>query len=281
MSEQDQAVVTEQVTPVDTSAGTATPAAPEGTAPSAPQPKPETKTFTQQELDAIVEKRVARAKRSQDRDLDSVVEAKVAAKLAAIQPPKPTADEAPKRENFESYEDYIRADARYVAKEELKAGREAQTNAEQEKHKQEREKTITDRYSSAVEKAATQYEDFEDNFTSLLRMSIPTEVAVQMREAIAESDQAPELLHYLATNPQDAQRIAKLSPTRAAAEIGKLETKLQPAPVPAKPASVSRAPAPIEPLAGGVSAVSDKAPDDPDEYKRWHDERERAKRKRA
>ncbi len=279
MAEVEQ-VVTEQPQVEDTSAGTATPAATEGTAPSAPQPKPETKTFTQDEVNEIVEKRVARAKRAQERDLDSVVSAKVAEALKPLTQPKTADPQAPKREDFADYELFVEAKAAHVAEQKFKTLMDGQHKAEQERQQQEREKTVTERYSDAVAKAASQYEDFEDGFIALQRMPIPNGVAVQLREAIAESDLAPQLLHHLATNPQDVQRIAQLSPARAVAEIGKLESKLTasaPAPTP-KPASAPAAPEPIEPLGGKAGTTGNTLPRDPDEYraKREQQMRERA-----
>lgn len=276
----EQVVVTEQPQ-VDTSAGTATPAAPEGTAPSATQPKPEAKTFTQDEVNEIVEKRVARAKRAQERDLDSVVSAKVQAALQQQQPKPQTSDhQAPQRENFADYEQFVEAKAEYVAAQKFKQLVEGQSKAEQERRQQDREKTITEKYSDAVAKAAAAHEDFEDHFIALQRMPIPNEVALQIREAIAESDVSAELLHHLATNPQDVQRIAQLSPARAVAEIGKLETKLANAaplsPTPAKPASVSKAPDPIEPLGGKAGTTGNTPPSDPNEYKAYREAQLRA-----
>lgn len=279
MAEVEQ-VVTEQPQVEDTSAGTATPVAPADTASAAPQPKPETKTFTQDEVNEIVEKRVARAKRAQERDLDSVVSAKVAAAIQQHQPKPQTADpQAPKRDDFLTDEAYLDARIDYAADQKVRQRTEAESRAAQERQAQEREKTVTDRYSDAVAKAAANYEDFEDGFIALQRMPIPNGVALQLREAIAESDVAPQLLHHLATNPQDVQRIAQLSPARAAAELGKLETKLaaNPAPAsastpaPAKPASVSKAPEPIEPLGGKAGTTGNTPPSDPNEYKAWRE----------
>lgn len=77
---------------------------------------------------------------------------------------------------------------------------------------------------------------------------------------IMESDVAPNLMAWMAANPADVDRISKLSDSRQAAEIGKLEAKL----------SVVKAskelPAPIKTVGGGgraangdLSSMSDEA----------------------
>jgi len=77
-----------------------------------------------------------------------------------------------------------------------------------------------------------------------------TVVTPVMAEAILESDAAPKVVKFLYNNPEEAERIAELSPARQAVEIGKLEAKLSAAPAPAKK---SGAPAPITPVGGNKS----------------------------
>ena len=81
---------------------------------------------------------------------------------------------------------------------------------------------------------------------------------------IVESDVGPQLAAHLVKNPGEAERIAKLSPVRMIAELGKLETKLDAEPQPAKAAApvkqVSKAPAPIQALSSDASAVAQKDP---------------------
>ena len=80
-------------------------------------------------------------------------------------------------------------------------------------------------------------------------------------EALIDSDAAAKLMHHLAANPAEVERIAKLSPARQAAEIGKLETK-----VTAAPPKTSNNPDPIKGVNGGRTPVHTLATDDMDEY---------------
>ena len=95
------------------------------------------------------------------------------------------------------------------------------------------------------------YEDFEEVVTSDNLKITPI-----MRDAIFELDDQEtqaEVTYYLGMNPKEAQRIAKLTPIRQIAEVGKLEAKLASKPTPTK--RPSAAPAPIAPV-GGSSANS-------------------------
>lgn len=79
--------------------------------------------------------------------------------------------------------------------------------------------------------------------------------------AIVESDIAPKLMAYMASNPDDVKRITSLSPTRQAAEIGKLEARLA-------TSTPSKAPAPINPIGSRGQAVSSLESASMDEYER-------------
>lgn len=100
--------------------------------------------------------------------------------------------------------------------------------------------------------------DFEDFVESV-------ECTPVMRDAVLDSDVSAELLKYLYKNPDDASRIANLSPARQAAEIGKLELKLSEKSAVKK----SAAPSPISPV-GGNSKPSGYRPEMTQaEYEEW------------
>lgn len=87
-------------------------------------------------------------------------------------------------------------------------------------------------------------------------------VSNQVRDAILESEQGPQILYHLAKNPDLVEELKRVSVASALRRIGRLEAQLEkPAPAsttPAKPAAavteISRAPAPISPLKGGDNA---------------------------
>ena len=177
------------------------------------------KTFTQEELDAIVGKRLAREQRKWEREQ--------AQRLAEQQARHQPADLVP--EQFETYEDYADALAERKA-EELLARREAE-------HQQ---RALLDAYHDREEAARDKYDDFE-----MVAYNPELPVTEAMAQAIQASEIGPDVLYHLGTNPKEAARISRLNPILQAREIGKIEAQLGAAP-PVK--RTSNAPAPIAPV---------------------------------
>ena len=178
-----------------------------------------TKTFTQEELDAIVGKRLAREQRKWEREQ--------AQRLAEQQARQQPVDLAP--EQFETYEDYADALAERKA-EELLARREAELQ----------QRALLDAYHEREEAARDKYDDFE-----MVAYNPELPVTEAMARAIQASDIGPDVLYHLGSNPKDAARISRLDPILQAREIGKIEAQLGAAP-PVK--KTSNAPAPIAPV---------------------------------
>ena len=194
-------------------------------APETEQPnEQQSKTFTQEELDAIVGKRLAREQRKWEREQSR----------KAPQAPS----ELPPVDQFESVDAYADALAERKA-EELLARREA-----------ERQRMdLVEAYHDREEDARTKYEDFEQ-----VAYNPKLPITAVMAETIQMSDVGPDLAYYLGSNPREADRISKLTPYSQAKEIGKLEAKLASEPVLKKTTS---APPPIAPISGrGTGAPS-------------------------
>ena len=210
MSEENLAVVET----VPEQAATAAPET-EVIAPEAEAPK----TFSQEDLDAAIGKRLAREQRKWEREQAQ----RVAETQTLRAPPVQSVDQ------FESTEAYAEALA-YQKAEQLLAQREAAKQQSQ----------VLESYHDKEEEARSKYDDFEQ---VAYNPKLPiTEV---MAETIRSSDVGPELAYYLGTNPKDADRISRLTPLAQAKEIGKIEAKLVSDP-PMK--RTSSAPAPISPV---------------------------------
>jgi hypothetical protein len=217
MSEELQNQVAE--TPAPEQVPTAEPVAEETQAPEDQSTEQQSKTFTQEELDAIVGKRLAREQRKWEREQSR----------RAQEAPQPTA--APSLEQFESVDEYADALATRKA-EELLARREA-----------ERQKMdMLEAYQDREEEARSKYEDFEQ-----VAYNPKLPITSVMAETIQASDLGPDLAYYLGTNPREADRISRLSPFLQAKEIGKIEAKISAEPVLKKTTS---APPPIAPISG-------------------------------
>jgi len=214
MSENE--VVAEQV-PAPEPAATAAPE-PEVVAQEATQPEEKpAKTFSQEELDALVGKRLARERRKWEREQA----------LKAPEPQAQTPATLPDRDiDPDAY-----ADALATRKaEELLAKREAD--------RQQRELLMA--YKEREEAAFEKYDDFEQ---VVYNKALP--ITNVMAETIQASDVGPDVAYYLGSNPREAERISRLSPYLQAKEIGKIEVKLTDNP-PVK--RTTNAPPPIKPV---------------------------------
>jgi hypothetical protein len=200
-----------------------TTAAPEPVETETPEEQPveqeASKTFTQEELDAIVGKRLAREQRKWEREQ--------AQRITEQQTRRQPTDIAP--EQFETYEDYAEALAERKA-EALLARREAE----------QQQRAYLDAYHDREEVARDKYDDFEQ---VAYNPNLP--VTEAMARAIQASDIGPDVLYHLGSSPTEAARISRLDPILQAREIGKIEARLGAEP-PVK--KTSNAPAPIAPV---------------------------------
>lgn len=185
------------------------------------------KTFTQEELDAIVGKRLAREQRKWEREQ--------AQRIAEQQARQQPTDIVP--EQFETYEDYADALAERKAQE-LLARREAE----------QQQRAYLEAYHDREEVARDKYDDFEQ---VAYNPNLP--VTEAMARAIQASEIGPDVLYHLGSSPSEAARISRLDPILQAREIGKIEARLAAEPLVKK---TSNAPAPIAP----VTARSNGAP---------------------
>ena len=197
-------------------------------APEAVESTESPKTFTQEDLDAAIGKRLAREQRKWEREQT--------AKQAEMQV-KRTPVEIPSIEQFASPDDYADALAERKA-EELLARRE-QARAQSE---------IIESYHDREEEARTKYDDFEQ-----VAYNPKLPITDAMAQTIQSSDIGPDMAYYLGTNPKEAERISRLSPLAQAKELGKIEAKLSDNP-PVK--KTSNAPAPIAPVTARTTGSS-------------------------
>ena len=178
------------------------------------------KSFTQEELDAIVGKRLAREQRKWERE--------------QAQRTVPTApSELPPPDQFDSVETYAKAYAEQMLR---------------ERYVQKQRSEYVEAYHDREEDARGKYDDFEQvAYNPNLR------ITTVMAETIQTSDVGPDVAYYLGSNPKEADRISRLSPILQAKEIGKIEATLVSSPPVKKSSS---APTPISP----VTARSSGAP---------------------
>jgi hypothetical protein len=191
--------------------------APEQEATTAPEPELQqsddapAKVFTQEELDAIVSKRLAKAERKW---------AKMQTPSAPVVPVTP-----PSLDQFGTVDEYAEARAEQII----------QTRQQQARHSE-----IVSAYQDREEDARDKYEDFEQ---VAYNPNLP--ITTVMAQTIQASEIGPEVAYYLGVNPKEADRISRLEPIIQAKEIGRIEAKLVTDPPVKKSTS---APSPISPV---------------------------------
>jgi hypothetical protein len=206
----------------------------DGTEPQSDENTPAEKTFTQAELDAILEKKTAKLirQREQERATRKAIEQQI----ARVQPQQAT-EGKPQLAQFSDPEQYAEAVSNWKLEQMTHQQRAAQAQQSQGE------------FNSKRDDLMAELED-ADGFDQRKFDKLP--ISRTMAEAIVDSDQGVKLTVHLVNHPEEASRIAALSPARQAAELGKLEAKLSATPV-KKP---SNAPAPITPVGAKGSSVT-------------------------
>lgn len=202
------------------------------------------KTYTEQEVQDRIERATAKAAAKAERRAFREATERLS---QTQQPVQQHRDEPPARREGESDMDYVDRFTDWKLDQRDK-------KTQQSKHVEHAKQVTTKAeqlYSQAEKIAGFDREEF-DALT----------LTPVMAETITESDVAPKLMAYMASNPDEVSRIARLSPARQAAELGKWEDRLS-------TKSPSRAPAPITPIGSKGKSASDPNQMSYAEYERW------------
>jgi len=215
--------------------------------------KPE-RTFTQKELDEILQKRLAKESRKIERYSRAEAELRVLKEQMQTKQ-EPVNHGEPKPEQFKDYESYIDALTDYKVEKKLAGVQERSAQQRQAEAQHSAEQRIRDNLS----KAADKYEDFEEVVTN------PSlTITAAMRDSIGESELGGEIAYYLGSNPKEAAEIAQLSPVQQVKAIDRIEQKLK-----APKKVTTDAPAPIVPNAGKGKVTKDPGQMTDAEYAKW------------
>lgn len=118
------------------------------------------------------------------------------------------------------------------------------------------------------------YEDFQESIGVL--QSLGDGYANLVHVAVDMPD-AHKILYHLGKNPDEAERLLSLPPTKMAIGLSKLEGELS------KGKSISKAPAPLNPIKPKSTATfdpDDHSRSDPEYRRQWSEWREKTRRKR-
>ena len=181
---------------------------------------------------------------------------------------KPEPLKPPTEDDFDNYNEYLNAQADYLASkaaEKLtsKQAEEKQLLAKAEEQKAAQERA--ERFAKRIQAESEQYEGFMEKMNDPLFAEITYQMDQDLIGLIQESDKATALTYYLATHIEDADRLSRLNPVYAARELARIEAKLETP----KPNKISKAPDPIKPINGNETAVKDPDKMSMDEWMEW------------
>lgn len=260
--------------PVELEVSEAHPPAPAADDQKAIPPEGEAPPETQETTEQQEARKQSKFQRRLDRQKTARIQAETRAEIAEKQlaeakarldeQSKPQETGEPKRENFASDDAFLKAFIRHEAKQELEQGRKAERDAQQGKEKQQQATVGSEKVAKAWAEREASFQTATKDYEAVVAPFADEELqhlSHDARMAIVESDVGPALLYHLAKNPDEADRIADLSPTRQIAELGKLEAKVS---MPAK--KTTSAPAPASTTTGGRTASKDLSKMTQDEY---------------
>lgn len=167
----------------------------------------------------------------------------------------------PTIDKFENFDEYVAAKAAYIANKQIESTlseREQRQKAEREAA--ERAKTA-ESWNKRIAAATVEMPDFEDVLSS---SDVP--MTPPMHEAIVESEVGPKLAYYLATHPDEAVNIARMSPIGAIRAIGRIEERLLANKPVVKPTD---APPPVAPVGTRSPVKKDPGKMSDAEYEKW------------
>lgn len=122
------------------------------------------------------------------------------------------------------------------------------------------------------------YPDYDEVLEEALDIKIPENLYPALTTALQESDLGGDIWYYLSSNPDEAKRVMKMSPTRVTLEIGRLESIIENELKQTKKVTVSKAPAPVmAPKASSGKTSRDPNKMTPEEYYAWRMEDKRKK----
>ncbi len=205
------------------------------------------KTFTQKELDEIVQKRLHKESRKLSREAEEkakiLAEREYYKRLAEEAKPAPQKTPGkPVPSDFSDYEQYTEALTEWKLEEKLKTIR-------QESAQQQQERQASEYVAKASEKLAAGSEKYED-FDEVVG-NPDLRVTREMAAAIVETDAPDDVAYFLGENPKEAARIAALPPVKQIWEIARIADKFK------KQPSATKAPPPITPNTATSQATKD------------------------
>lgn len=224
----------------------------------------------QQEIDALIAQRTEARK---------ALEAEKA-QLEALRAPQAKSgdDPEPQESEFDDYGKYVKAQARWEARQEFRAQQQATYEAQQAALAQREIESRTATFSAKMQEASAKTPGFLDTIRpellelrpfSALQPGETGDASNALAEEILRSERPAELLRYLSDHPEDVQRLVTLPPQEFLRQMARIDVRLDAASDTAAPVSktppLSQAKPPIRamgsvPSAGDDGELSDDLP---------------------
>jgi hypothetical protein len=239
---------------VETPVATPEPVAPTQETTAAPEvtetPEATEKMLSQSEVDKIVQKRLAKESRRYEREANEraqlMARALAAERQLEVTQPRPQAapDGKPNLSQFQDYESYTEALTDWKTNQAI----EKRFADENERRWRLQEQQLNVKRAEAlrpkIDEAISKYDDWAEVATTFAMPQM-------MEEAVLESPLVADVAYFLGQNPNEVDRIARLSPAAQVREIAKIETKLS------APVTPTNAPPPIKPSGTKASVRTD------------------------
>ncbi|MGI9297834.1 MAG: hypothetical protein ACR2QC_08040 [Gammaproteobacteria bacterium] len=127
----------------------------------------------------------------------------------------------PSRGNFDDDDDYFEALADWKASERVAAALSRRDQEERERQEAEKASGVSETYAGRLQEARTRYDDYDEVVESSDLI-----ISDDVTGAILESEQGPDIVYYLAQNPEEGKRLNGLSAVKLGKELGKIEAKV-------------------------------------------------------
>jgi hypothetical protein len=177
---------------------------------------------------------------------------------ASLAPSAPAAivdpnDPEPREEDFDAYRDFVKAQAQWAIRDAFRQREAQEAQARAMTEAQRAKATWEQRYADAQKTLP--------DLPQAIEAMKDRELSPAIARAVIEADRGPEILHYLATHPEECAQLVEdsrtLPPSAAPVMRRLLEAKLSGAPAassgPAAATTRKAVPAPIQPV--GASPV--------------------------
>lgn len=179
-------------------------------------------------------------------------------------------DAEPKADSFATHAEYLKAQARWEAKQEFAAQKKYDEAKAKENAARADFQAKEQKVDAKINEFKKAHEDFDDLMSeaedALKAAGVKNSIAVH--HTILESEFSAELMYELAKNPEEYVKICKMNAGEAFRALGKIEVRIESrlskddSAESSKESKTTKAPAPIKPV-GAKASSGKKSLDDP------------------